>query len=360
MKRLIKVLLLCSAYLLFFTFIAETYLRYTWVNPYKPNPENVYLHPPSLDSNFEGVDQIYDLSESNVHFATSAERFIDQNPPIKLKNIRERAYALAVGGSTTECSLVPENKRWPDLIAMPTLNYGRSRLDSPHSLANLEFLLQSMKLRPKYVFVMDGINNLSRYLSLGEEYFTNPYNGFFIETKDAIARNFYLGAFLWTLSKSKSYIGFYQQQVEKSNQLPLATDEHVRQYWENNRDKFYKVQYEIFDDIKKLCDQNNSQLILLTQPHSYQENYKPFKGNDLRTTPHINGERLSLKQAKEIMDLTNEITKEIGKNLSVPIINTAACLEEHDSSDLLYDSVHFTRKGSEYFAECVNRAISDL
>ena len=77
--------------------------------------------------------------------------------------INKGLYGLVLGGSTTESALVDEGKRWPDLLAIPSLNFGKSRLNSSHTLINLHVLLNKYKLKPDYIFIMDGINNLSNY-----------------------------------------------------------------------------------------------------------------------------------------------------------------------------------------------------
>ncbi|MBI2067959.1 MAG: hypothetical protein HYW02_06185 [Deltaproteobacteria bacterium] len=358
--------------------LSEGVLRLVWENPYRLPSRDVYLHQPNRHQKFPSMHEIYDTADEPIIFNTSRLGFIESTRTrnIDLNNPVD-SYALAVGGSTTECSSIQENFRWPDLLDVVTLNFGKSRMHSIHSYYNIKHLLEG-GLRPKYIFVMDGVNNLSRYLRMGQELFKvedfeyvmwNPYIDF-------IAQNFYLATFVRGLFQP-DILQSYRQEAERSKQNSAISETEFNKFLKNNEEPMFKAFLGVYNELNQVAKQYGAQIIILTQPHSYRLDYRPQRNYDFRTFPiietgenaavgkkenlvrdnFIDGRRTNIEQAGRLMDVVNRVTLRVAESLDVPYIDTASCFELQDVSELIYDEVHFSKKGSQYFSSCVNRVL---
>jgi hypothetical protein len=99
-----------------------------------------------------------------VRFAITDRFFVDDG-----KNSEKTV--LASGGSTTECGLIPESQRWPDLLQQPAYNYGVSGNTSIDGYYNLKFLIENHIVKPSHVFIMYAVNDLRAFLNKGADKF---------------------------------------------------------------------------------------------------------------------------------------------------------------------------------------------
>ena len=330
-------------------FLLEVSLRIFWTNPYVSSYENAYFHEPNVDLKFSKINKLYNYKKK-VTFRTGKYGNIKNgiNDPIDFHN-----YAIVLGGSSTESALVPEGKRWPDLLNIPTLNFGKSRLNTSHSVKNLEYIINEYNLTPSKVFVMDGVNNLHNFIYWGKNGLSKPDFSSGKSLYKFILKNYYTSAFFFSLVKRSDYYLFYKIDVERRKMLPKMTDEDFEKYWGENKDKMYDTLMLALSKIKDLSRKNNIEVHILTQPHAYDENYNIYN-EDLRVTPIINNKSLSIKQSRTLMQYYNKLTTIVAKDLSLNFHDISACFESTDTSDLLYDAFHFTIEGSEFFAECLN------
>ena len=349
MKILKLIVINCS--LLFI--LCELMLRVAWQSPYVPSYEGAYFHEPNQSVIFKNVSKIYGQTDI-VYFKTDDYGAIVG--PEETSNILKGDYAIALGGSTTECALVTENKRWPDLLDLPTINFGKSRLNSSHTLKNLNFVIENYKMEPRLIFIMDGVNNLSAYLSRGPMgLFSTDPKGFY---RLALTYSYTL-ALIWTNIKSNDYFAFYKTQVSLNKQMPLMQEEELQKYWIKEKNSIFNSQVKVFKKFKETIKNKNSKIIILTQPHAFEDNYFPMK-TELRSTPIINNKRLSIKQAKWLMDSYNETTVEAAKFSNLSLIDVSLCFQGVDTSSLFYDAYHYTEKGSKYFAKCLTDSLTFL
>ncbi|OGQ40731.1 MAG: hypothetical protein A3I69_02755 [Deltaproteobacteria bacterium RIFCSPLOWO2_02_FULL_40_36] len=334
--------------------LLEVLLRIVWKSPYTEPFPNTALYYPNLSTIFRNVDQVFDGGLKEVKFKTSHLSFI-----LNEKNeLPHGNYALSLGGSTTECALLPEGKRWPDLINTPTLNYGKSRLDSIDSYFNLKYILDHFKLHPQFIFVLDGVNNLSHLLSdrfIFEE--TSYQHQYGVWWQNAILRHFYVFTFVKKFFQNQNYVEFYKSQVENNLKHPPMFMDDLQKTWMEKRDLFHKKLLEINSKIKNLALSHHSQVILLTQPHSFFEDYVPSNKLDLRVTPIVDGKRLGILEAGWLMNEFNKLTIQVAKELNIIFLDTAECMAKQNSSNLFYDAVHLTETGAKVFAQCINEEL---
>jgi hypothetical protein len=347
-----------NAVLLFF--LGEIVLRIWWPNPYVLPEEKVYLHHPLQRIEFHNLDALYASAPDPVVFSTSDEGYIDSKAARAFReNGKKDRFAIALGGSTTESLVVRENKRWPDLLDIVTLNFGKSRMYSYNTYYSLRYLLVERAMKPTYVFVMDGINNMSRYIGYGAQAFdvhgyeyrlTGPVIDFVME-------NCYLAAFLWRLPKYSNMVHFYRYLVRRNMRNPPMNEESFHVWLADNREPMRKTMLTVFGELAALAREHGTKLIVLTQPHAYVDDYRVHGDLDLRVYPVIDGRRLSVAESRELMDEFNSITLEVARDLGLWNIDVASCLSRFDSSEMIYDAWHFTEAGSAQVARCIN---SDL
>ena len=345
-----KILKILSINLIIIFLLTEILLRVVWQSPYVPSYEDAYFHEPNQEILFKNISKIYGEKET-VSFRTN--RFGSIIGPKGFEEIIKNDFGIALGGSTTECALVPENKRWPDLIGLPTLNFGKSRLDSSHTKENLKYLLKNYGLKPKKVFIMDGANNLSAFLSRGQDALQNK------DTKQSlyslILKSSYSTALLWSYIKSYDYLTFYKTQVALNNKIPLIQDSELEEFWNLEKKAILRSQEEVFRALNDIGGKDVS-ILILTQPHSFEEYYKP-ETIDLRWTPVIKNKRLSILQSKWLVDLYNQTTIEAAKNIGLESIDISSCFQKEPIDGIFYDSWHFTERGSNLFANCLSSSL---
>ena len=349
-----KILRLVTINIIIFLILTELILRIFWNSPYLPYFKDAYFHAPNLNLKFKNIDKLYDYNKT-ILFRTSELGNIIGND-----NILEKSsiYALAVGGSSTESALVPEGMRWPDLLSIPTYNFGKSRLNSSHTVANLKFIFENYNLEPKAVFVTDNVNNLSNYLKWGKDGLSSPE---FIKNKDLykfILTNYYTAAFIFLNIKKSDYFLFYKLDVDRRKKIEEISRNELDNYLRLNRNKMFNSIKIKFNEMKDISIKNNFDLFILTQPNSYNNNFK-IHNYDIRITPIINKKILSIENAKKISDFYNDLTIEVAKSIGINFIDINKCFQKSEIEDLLYDSFHLTINGSKYFAKCINYKISD-
>lgn len=342
--------------------LMEVMLRIFWHNPYVPPQPNVYLHHPDTALEFHHIDELYEGAPDPVNFRTSHRGRIVAGDGKYPEDYEAGTYAIAVGGSTTESATVQEGKRWPDMLEIPTFNFGKSRLHSVHSYYNIKHLLEVEQLKPKYVFVMDGVNNLTCYLKRGrgalavetyEDQVVNP-------VVDFIVKHIYTAAFLWRMPKQWNYLHFYRYEAEKSRNRPVLTDAEFDSYLRDNREAMTAELARVFAAIDELAVHQGAAVIILTQPHAYRDTYRSFSGYDLRAYPGVDGKRFTLEQARTLFDTFNELTMDAAHGQNMAAIDVAECLVQKGDGDLIYDGFHFTEKGSERVASCVNDGLRTI
>lgn len=137
-------------------------------------------HPPNLDSYAEpGADYLTSadgLTAQKFRFRTDEDGFI--TGPLRG---RKPVDIVFIGGSTTECLYVSEDKRFPYLVSqILTKSLGREvrslngGVSGNHTLHTLLYSIgKILKYQPKFVVLMENVNDLS-LLSKSANYWQGP------------------------------------------------------------------------------------------------------------------------------------------------------------------------------------------
>jgi hypothetical protein len=121
---------------------------------------------------------------------------------------------------------------------------------------------------------------------------------------------------------------------------------------------FFKNREKVFAELIDFCSKKGLKLYLLTQPHSFREDYASST-HDLRLFFLINKKRISLRQSAHLMEMVNNHTRSVARKYGVDLIDVEMCFQKAaDISQLFYDSFHYTKKGSIYFVNCLKTSLS--
>ena len=345
--------------------LIELGLRLFWANPYllyaEPNPE-IRLHEPGLLA-YARVDGDLYPGEHRIRFRIAPSRALAgtaQGAP---------SGVLALGGSTTECGLLPEGRRWPDLLARPAHNYGVSGNFSLDSYHNLQYLLGAGEPAFDTVLLMHGVNDLGRYLSRGLEEFEHwaprPITNVLVDA-DAVnqrllslvrVRDSALLSFIRYQSNNLRGRNFYPSlKLQRAAQEPLPEleSEAFETLQRRLETELLPARRRIYQAFAQLSSDAKLRLKLVTQPHAYAPDYRP-PGPDLRLFPVFQRRRLNPVQASAVMEQINGQTRSLAGELDLELVDVARCFSEGDLGPWFYDSVHYTPAGAERFAACVDR-----
>lgn len=263
---------------------------------------------------------------------------------------------FALGGSTTECALVPEGQRWPDLLSPPATNFGVSGNTSMHSLCNLVSLLPRA---PARVLVMHGYNDVLALTRRGADLDLAGLDGGAIDLYAterpagwlAGSRAFRLLSHLRGEWFGRHYLGHYRAFVASQQGRPWLDDAGFAELEQLVATVLLPQRRRILAEMATRCATAASELVLLTQPHSYGA---PVPGPpELRTSFLWRDHRLTFPQCKRLLDAVNAHTLATGRALSVRVVDVAAALLGRDAGALFYDQVHYTPEGCRAVADAL-------
>ncbi len=345
--------------------LGELGLRLAWHNPYDPTPQSrpadTRFHPAGFAA-YANAAGLY-VSGGRIRFAI--------NDDLAIASGRDAGIAvsdIALGGSTTECGLLPEGLRWPDLLSAPTANYGVSANTSVDGYRNLRYLLEVKKMRPRRVLVMFAVNDLRAALEQGatelslERWHQPPVDLTSMDRPDEEVlpglrvRDSALLSFLRFSLYDLSGRRFYQSYVdgrEAQQKLPPLPRRDFDAWLPKLRAKLLPARQKVYQAMDALARHHGVAMVLLTQPHAYRTHYQPYR-RDLRLVPVVDGKRLTIEQAAAAMALINEQTRSLARSLGDSIVDLATCLDPLDAGKMFYDSVHYTPQGSHAVARCIN------
>ena len=346
--------------------LLELGLRLFWVNPYLLYggfDQPFRLHEPGLVFYARVDDDLYP-GVHRIRFAVDQGRAISGGA----KRHGEPRRAMALGGSTTESGLVPEGRRWPDLLHTPAYNFGvagNSSLDSYH---NLKYLLEAGAVDVEDVLIMHAVNDLRSFLAgrmtdidawspeplanvLGTADQADQPILFGIRVKDSALLSFI--RYQSNNLQGRSYYPSYLRQRKAQDGLPELGDEAFGGLMQKVQRELLPRRREIYARIAELARGGKVRLLLLTQPHAYDERFRPHRA-DLRLFPVYQNHKLNVSQAAGVLDTLNRQTRQLARDLGSRLIDVDACFSGGDLGGWFYDSVHYTPAGSAKLAECVD------
>lgn len=339
-----KVVLINILILTVFLLIGEkTFLKSLDSEIIEPNSSrhiNLYEHKLNSKIKFPRNAKLKTkLNNELISFQTDSNGFIEG------ENIVESYDDLIyfIGGSTTECLQVDQNKRFPYLVQenlrkeslkVKTINSGISGSNS--YLGFLSFLTKGAKTNPDYLVLMYNVNDITQ-LSITGSYYENindwslikkdkhiGFKGLMRNIKDQFFHNSWLLLKIISNQINKSEVEPEQKTLQTKNQ--------------NNNEILIKFRKSIMNYVA-FCKENNINLVLMTQFNRIEE-------NNLSFVKEYNSYN-RLKPVNEYVNLykkANDVIRDISKSNNIPLIDLDYSIPKNDQH--IYDSVHLTNEGS--------------
>ena len=309
------------------------------------------MHPPRLDMTMR-ADGIYEGAGA-VRFRTDARSALVAGGSPAPGSGGQPVW-IALGGSTTECALVPEGQRWPDRLPEPVANFGVSGNTSMHSLRNLVALLP---LGPRRVYVMHAYNDVLALTRQGEQLDLSAYEGGDLDLYASERPRGWLGGsrllgFLTHLRGEllgRYYLDHYRGFVASQSAKAWLDDRAFEQLLAIAQDALLRQRGEILAEMARLSVAARFELVVVTQPHAYSA--ARLDGPDLRTSFVWRGCKLRFLHCARLLDAVNEHTREVCRRLGVMVVDAAGAFAGRDQGPLFYDQVHYTPAGCRALAE---------
>ena len=271
-----------------------------------------------------------------------------------------------LGGSTTECRVVPEENRFPCLVGrrleealkvkVNSYNAARSGNNSLHSLNIL--LHKLMPLKPDIVLMMHNINDLVALLYEKTYWNNNASRRVLVVVRPTLAgqvRGFFQVLREYTIPH------LYRAIVELSQRVQRKDEDHdeFRQLRGRkvtvNRPyllKEFRNNLQMFID---MCRDRQITPVLLTQPNRLSGNLDPETWKEVKV---MEGMGISFAEFQELHGLFNQAIRDVGAANHVLVIDLAR--EIPSEPEYVYDPVHLTERASKLAARIISQELTPL
>jgi lysophospholipase L1-like esterase len=277
--------------------------------------------------------------------------------PDTTQGFSRQLSVITIGGSTTACHFLTDDKTWPYLLAkylqrdIKNIWVNNAGFDG-HSSFGHQVLVDDhvKKIRPKIVIFLTGVNDIEND---GPSYFDK------LKMKDAYPD---LLHYLYNKSEVVSVVvnflrgGKAQKFNNTTQELKLPGALGMLNMSPEQRDKKLRLQEKYLDGyglrlaaLIDTCKRNNILPVFLTQPCLYGYSTDSVTGVNLATAKveeGMNGALLS-----DLLERYNNRVKEECSRRDVPLIDLAALVPKN--SLYYYDQTHFTNQGAEMVASVV-------
>jgi lysophospholipase L1-like esterase len=309
------------------------------------------------DRKYQLTNDKTDKLDKIVYTTRNHMGFRGDPPP---KNFSEYLTIIAVGGSTTACELISDNKTWCDILSVnlkskfESLWLNNAGLDG-HSTYGHIVLMEDyiIKIRPKIVLFLVGANDIGLEASriYDQDQLKKPLLGFVAPLWDSWVNKSEV------LSYSINFCRFLQAKrmglshtlwnFHKMNQFDIPI-ENVPSILIEHKQK-YLAPYA--DRLKRLIDisrQNSIEPIFITQPTVFGDLIDPTTGINLA---RINTSGYNGKVFLQVLELYNDVVRNIAAAHKTGLIDLAK--EMPKKTEYYYDTYHFTNTGCQKVAEII-------
>jgi hypothetical protein len=269
-----------------------------------------------------------------------------------------------LGGSTTECSYVDEENRFPYLVGRlmekktglrtDSYNAGKAGNTSLHSLDVL--LNKVIPVKPDVAIMMHNVNDLAVLLFEKTFWTKNPYRSPLVEIKPSfktvmknVEDSFHIMRDLYIPHLSRQLKNFYHYVVgnkfnvdefERARGHKIKVDKHILV-------SEFSMNIQTFIDISRA---RKITPVLMTMANRLKDHPDPFILSLERTTVE-SGTGLNYKEFKGLVDLFNQTIREVAAANNVFVIDLDRKVPKE--KELMYDVVHFNDAGSKYAADII-------
>ncbi len=279
-----------------------------------------------------------------------------------------------IGGSTTECTYVTEDNRFPYLAGqlieektkkqINSYNAGHAANSSIHSLDIL--LNKIIPMNPDVVIIMHAIND---YVNLAYDHTYWP-----VDTPRSvlITINDYFPlpneTFLWHFKGlfKTIYPNIYQRIfILKENIIHLIIQKQTGPVdeWASRRHMIKERDFELMQKeyrwalqlLVTTCKSRGILPILMTQANRFKDNPDDFT---LKSMEPLLSAGIDYKTFKLEYDRFNQISREVASSNNIPLIDLAKLVPQE--KEYMYDTVHYNDTGSKFVANIISVKLIDI
>lgn len=341
--------------------VLEVALRFH--NPFQFRVRLEKLH---LLTNITFRTENHDIKKLDTHIVhrKNSLGFRGDAPPA---DFSRRLTLIAIGGSTTECFYLSDGRTWVDALGrklqgdFPRVWINNAGLDGQSTFGHLQLLRDYViRLRPKCVLFLVGLNDLGREdlntYDLGQEGLDliKPRQTLMhrlARHSEAASLGMNLFRFLKSYQRGLNHREIVLTRLEQVNPQDRQSGEDAdKAHWERYLES-YRARLRT---LIRLCRRHGIEPVLISQPALYGEGRDPVTQVDLAAIK-IAG-NASGKVQWQILELYNDVTREVGREEGVRVIDLAR--EMPKDSRYYYDFYHFTNQGSEKVGEIIHRDLA--
>lgn len=310
------------------------------------------------DKNYQFINDKTDKLDKIIYTTRNHAGFRGKAPPT---DFADCLSIIAVGGSTTECVLIPDGKTWCDILAKKLQGHfkpvwlGNGGLDGTSIYGHLVFMEDYIiKMHPKVVLFLVGANEigLGTYRADDLNHLKKPITGWLASSWEKLinasevlgyAINFY------RYSKAKR-MGLVHPILDfpRLEQVDIPPEKEQALLEEHN-DKYLQPYGARLTRLIELCREHSIEPVFITQPMVFGDLIDPFTGTDLAKA--ANG-----KVIWKILELYNGVVRNTAQQHQVYVIDLAK--EMPKSTEYYYDTYHFTNAGCQQVAGIIDKHLA--
>jgi lysophospholipase L1-like esterase len=361
--------------------------------PETADPVKYYVHAPNTQVIFHPLPDLISGVGRETRFTLNSDGIRGR----ELTSDSEAEYRiLAVGGSTTECLYLDDEKAWPFLLEnmlgrtadgtrVWVGNVGKSGMNASDHVVQVKYLLPQLP-RIDVVLLLVGINDLSvalkqggqlnpqplyslatEQLQLGRAFALLPAKPESIDTAYLERSPWYRQTATWGLLR-RARASFAVWRTQRG----LVEEENGRMYreWRKHRQAAKEVLERLPDltaaldayrrnlsTIADLAQARSAQLVLLTQPSLWHPNLSPADERLLWLGGVGDFQREQVNQYYSVKAMTEGLRKFNETLLRVCAARRLACVDIASvipqNTTMFYDDVHFTERGAQLVASTI-------
>ena len=267
-----------------------------------------------------------------------------------------------LGASTTECTWVDEENKFPYLAGrllekqtgQKINSYNASKAGN-HTLHSIDILYNKLiPLKPNIVVMMHNVNDLNTLLFEDTYWNNNPYRSPIVEDKPSLIKQF---REIRDLLIPYSYAGM--KDVIRLIRGNKEVDEFKKVRGKKiNIDKYYlanefRLNLETFIQI---CKIRGIDPVLMTQQNRFKSNPDPVILDRFNLLGETRG--ITYANYKEVYDLFNDTIRETGAKNDILVIDLAKKIPPE--KEFLFDAIHLTDQGSKLAAQIIQEALRPM
>ncbi|HOC42263.1 MAG TPA: SGNH/GDSL hydrolase family protein [Thermoanaerobaculales bacterium] len=288
-----------------------------------------------------------------------------RGPEIPSEDFEATLSVIAVGGSTTECVYLPDGDDWPAVLAdllkpqFPRVWINNAGFEGHSTFGHVVLMDDYIaRIRPKVVLFLIGQNEVANTGVTGFE--ASRVRGRILFSSfrafaKSLSAHSELGSLLLNLYRvgRARFLGLPHEVLDwTSLKTTVYPESNLDAMIAEHSQRYLPLYEKRLRRLISSCAAAGVFPVFITQPTLFGPGVDPVTHLDLAA---LQVEGLSGYAHWKILESYNDVTRRIGMECDVPVVDLAADMPR--SSLYYYDSVHYTVAGSKEVATCIARRL---